>query len=326
MNFYASADYLDAVAEVYFKGQRSRVEDVQIGDEVLRLLVVNDKRVITRHQFLDFHQPLLEGEIRGPTRKGRYAPSVARRVIERAQWDPAQFPGLELAPYVDWSQFADHDDYRAYLMQHHKSLVRDRERRGRSLAAAHGELVFTMNDQQADVFDAAKRWKSRQLRDSGLADYFAVPQTLEFLQALRSRGQLVSSTLRASGRLLSLWIGFVHDRTWSGWIFSYDPAFRKYSVGHQLLSFMLSESHRLGHREFDFSIGSEDYKMIYATHGRVLGAIGQPPLGQRLISYAKGELRERTPKLFGAARNLKKRIDGTLPVQLVTGQTDPAKA
>ncbi|ABD86236.1 GNAT family N-acetyltransferase [Rhodopseudomonas palustris] len=326
MNFYASEHYLDAVAAVYFKGQRARIEDVQIGDEVLRLLVVNDKRVITRHQFLDFHQPLLETETRGATRNGRYAPAVARRVIERTQWDPAQFPGLELAPYVDWSQFPEYDDYKAYLLKHHKSLVRDRERRGRSLAAAHGELVFTMNDTQADVFDAAQRWKSRQLRDSGLADYFAAPHTMEFLEALRSRGQLVASTLRASGQLLSLWIGFVHDRTWSGWIFTYDPAFRKYSVGHQLLSFMLSESHRLGHREFDFSIGSEDYKMIYATHGRVLGSIGQPPLGQRLIGYAKDELRDRTPKLFDAARNLKKRIDGTLPTQLVAGQTGPAKA
>jgi CelD/BcsL family acetyltransferase involved in cellulose biosynthesis len=243
-------------------------------------------------------------------RQGRHAEAVSRHVIERSEWHPARFPTCELAPFVDWSNFPDYDDYQNFLLKHHKSLIRDRERRGRSLAAAHGELLFTMNDEQPDVLECARRWKSQQLRESGLADYFAVPQTMEFLDELRSRGRLVCSTLRASGRLLSLWIGFVHDRSWSGWIFCYDPEFRKYSVGHQLLSAMLQESHHLRHREFDFSIGSEPYKMIYATHGRVLASIGQPPLGQRLVAFAKDGARTKTPRLFEAARSLKKRIDG----------------
>lgn len=312
MNFYASRDYLDAVAAVYFRGQRTAVEDVRIGNDVLRLLVVDNKHIITKHQFLDFHEPLLDSEAPAPIRDGRYAQSVVRRIIERADWNPGAFRGFELAPYVDWSKFPSYDDYKTHLLKHHKSLVRDRERRGRSLAAAQGELVFSMDDHQDDVFEFAQRWKGRQLRESGLADYFASPRTIEFLDALRQRGVLVSSTLRASGRLLSVWIGFVHDGSWSGWIFCYDPSFRKYSVGHQLLNFMLEQSHRLGHREFDFSIGGEDYKMIYATHGRLLGSIGRAPLRQRLITYAKDELKERTPKLFEAARILKKRADGTM--------------
>lgn len=310
MNFYASPDYLDAVAAVYFRGQHTAVEDVRIGGDVLRLLVVDGKRIITSHQFLDFHEPLLESEAGSSTRDGRYARSVVRGVIERADWNPGAFPDFELAPYVDWSKFPSYGDYKRFLLKGNKSLIRDRERRGRSLAAAHGELMFTADDHQDDVFESARRWKSRQLRESGIADYFSSPQTLEFLGVLRRKGVLVSSTLRASGRLLSVWIGFVHNRSWSGWIFTYDPSFRKYSVGHQLLSFMLEESHRLGHREFDFSIGSEDYKMIYATHGRLLGSIGHPPLHQRFIAYAKSELKERSPRLFEAARILKKRMDG----------------
>lgn len=310
MNFYASPDYLDTVAAVYFRGRRTRIEDVRIGGDILRLLVVDGHRIITRHQFLDFHQPLLQSDIRGPVRDGRYAPSVVRGVIERADWNPGGLQDFELAPYVDWSQFPEYEDYKTWLLTHHRSMVRDRERRARSLAATHGELVFTMDDRQDDVFESAKCWKGRQLRESGLADYFSPPETMVFLKTLRTKGVLVCSTLRACGRLLSVWIGFVHDRSWSGWIFCYDPAFRKFSVGHQLLNFMLEESHRLGHREFDFSIGSEDYKMIYATHGRLLGSIGQPPIHQRFLAHAKGELRERSPGLFEAARKLKKRIDG----------------
>jgi GNAT superfamily N-acetyltransferase len=310
MNFYASPDYLDAVAAVYFRGRRTRIEDVRIGSDVLRLLVVDDRRIVTSHQFLDFHEPLPDSEIRTISREGRYAASVVRGIVERVEWNSGALRGFELAPYVDWSQFPDYADYKAYLLNHHKSLVRDRERRGRSLAAAHGELVFTMDDHRDDVFESAKCWKGRQLRESGLADYFSSPETIEFLKALRDKGVLVSSTLRASGRLLSVWIGFVHEGSWSGWIFCYDPDFRKYSVGHQLLNCMLEQSHRLGHREFDFSIGSEDYKMIYATHGRLLGSIGQRPVRQRFIAFAKDELRERSPRLFEAARALKKKIDG----------------
>ena len=123
MNFYASRDYLDAVAAVYFRGQHTVIEDVRIGDDVLRLLVVGGKRIITSHQFLDFHEPLLESEVGTSTSDGRYARSVVRRVIERDDWNPGAFPDFELAPYVDWSKFPNYDDYRAFLLKHHKSLV-----------------------------------------------------------------------------------------------------------------------------------------------------------------------------------------------------------
>jgi hypothetical protein len=42
----------------------------------------------------------------------------------------------------------------------------------------------------------------------------------------------------------------------------------------------------------------------------LLGSIGQRPVRQRFIAFAKDELRERSPRLFEAARALKKKIDG----------------
>ncbi|NNK91472.1 MAG: GNAT family N-acetyltransferase, partial [Acidimicrobiia bacterium] len=121
-----------------------------------------------------------------------------------------------------------------------------------------------------------------------------------------------SSTLRADGRLISVWLGFVHDDVWSGWIFAYDPdpAIRKYSAGKQLLHSMLEESHRLGHREFDFSIGDEDYKWFFATHARVLGPVGQPPISERVRTSAREAKRftkqvlARHPKLLDGAASL----------------------
>lgn len=302
MNFYASRAYLDAAAAVYFKGREVAIENVRIGSDILRLLVV-DGRIITRLQFLDFHQPLCEAEVQGPIREGRYAQFVVRGTIRCDEWQQDAFPGFELAPFIDWWQFPSFDAYKNQLLERHRGLVRDRERRWRSLAAAQGEPVFTFNDEADDVLAMAREWKSRQLVETGIPDYFADPKTMEFLQLLRERRLLVSSSLRAGGRLLSVWIGFIHEASWSGWVFTYDPAFRKYSVGHQLLNCMLEESYRLGHREFDFSDGGHDYKIMYATHGRLLGDIGRPPLKRAVVLLAKNTLRRTSPKLFEAIRS-----------------------
>ena len=169
-----------------------------------------------------------------------------------------------------------------------------------------------MNDSQDDVLVCARKWKSQQLRETRHDDYFSTPETMEFLETLRDRNLLVSSTLRAAGRLFSVWIGFVHDGRWSGWIFTYDPAFRKYSAGHQLLSCMLEESYRRGHREFDFSDGSHDYKMMYATHCRLLGEIGRPPLSRSIVTFAKDALRHRSPALLQTIQGLKRTMSGSV--------------
>ena len=287
MNFYASAAFLDVAAAVHFAGRSAVIEPVRIGGDVLRLLVIDGRQIVTELPFLDFHQPLAPAETDGPVRQGKYARTVARGVIEANAWAPSAFPHFGLAPYVDWSQFASFASYRDWLLTRHRSLLRDRERRWRQLAAAHGDIVFTANDPGDDVLAAARGWKSRQLLFSGHDNWIERPECLGFLEALRARGLLVSSTVRAGGRLVSVWLGFIHDGVWSGWVFAYDPAFHKYSAGHLLVMRMLEESFARGHREFDFSEGAEDYKLLYATHGRLLGEIGRPSLHRAVVLFAK---------------------------------------
>lgn len=312
MNFYASHAFLDATAAVYFPGRDCAVENVRIGSDVLRLLVVDGRKVVSKLLFLDYHQPLAASEIEGPVRTGRYAQRVARKVIKADIWDTAKFRNQELAPFIDWNAYHGFADYYEQLLARHHGLVRDRERRGRALAAKHGALTFTFDDRGADVFALAQAWKGRQLREIGFPDFFEIPQTMAFFHALRERGELVSSTLRADGRLVSLWIGFIHDGVWSGWIFAYDPEMRKFSAGHQLLIRMLQESCRLGHREFDFSIGAPDYKMFYATHGRLLSSIGTPPLDKAAAQFARSILIERSPQLFAAALRVKSALGAAM--------------
>ncbi|HUO98937.1 MAG TPA: GNAT family N-acetyltransferase [Rhizomicrobium sp.] len=312
MNFYASQGFLDAAAAVWFKGRDTAIENVRIGGDVLRLLVVDGRHIVTRLQFLDVHQPLAPAEVQGPVRQGRYARNVVRGVIGQAEWKPGAFCAFDPAPFVDWSGFSCFDAFKTLLLARHKGLLRDRERRWRNLAATRGELCFTMNDPGADVLPAARQWKRRQLRATGIADWFARRETMEFLETLRERGLLVSSTLRAGGRLVSAWIGFVHEGCWSGWVFGYDPDFAKFSPGHKLIWSMLEESFRLGHREFYFSEGGEDYKLLYATHCRLLGEIGRPPLARRVTLLAKRALGERNPGLLRAVQDIKREAAAAL--------------
>lgn len=311
MNFYASPEYLEVVAAVFFKGRPVAIEDVRVGDQVLRLLVVDKRQVITKLEFLDYHEGRQASESPATTRQHGYADSVVQKIIEAPAWEQVRSAGLEPAPFVDWSQFACFADYTRHLKQKSKSLLKEQERRRRRLVETLGDLEFRVDDRGEDVLALARQWKSQQLDDTGARNYLLNPKNLEFLQRLQEKSLLVSSTLRAGHRLLAVWLGFIHERVWSGWIFTYDhaPELRRYSLGHQLLHSMLEESYRRGHREFDFSIGDEAYKWFYATHARLLGPIGRPPLGQRVMSlshmYAKRALSS-SPTLLGTAGSLKR--------------------
>jgi hypothetical protein len=296
MNFFASSGFLDATAAVYFKDRPATIENVRIGDDVLRLLVVDGKKIITRLLFLDYHEPLPAGEIAEPVRSGLFADRVSRGVI-----DVDDRSDQELAPFVDWRRFSGFDHYYDRLLERHHGLMRDRERRERALVSRFGNLIFTLDDRSEDVLPLVRQWKGGQLRSIGLPDFFTDPRTMAFFDHLQQRGLLTTSTLRAGGRLVSAWIGFIHQGAWSGWIFTYDPTLKKYSPGHQLLVRMLETSYELGHREFDFSIGAQDYKLLYASHGRVLAKIGNPSTVRATMMLARDALLQHSPELFAAA-------------------------
>jgi CelD/BcsL family acetyltransferase involved in cellulose biosynthesis len=148
-------------------------------------------------------------------------------------------------------------------------------------------------DGQAGQGLTCYRWKSQQMLETLGFDAFADERNRRFFPELRAAGLLNASTLRAEGRLLAAWLGAVHDGRWYGWIFTYDrdPALRKLSLGRLLLYRMLEESHRLGHREFDFSIGEEPYKWFFATHARMIAPLGTPPLRLRARRVAVATLK-----------------------------------
>jgi len=66
---------------------------------------------------------------------------------------------------------------------------------------------------------------------------------------------------------------------------------------------MLQESHRAGHKEFDFSIGYEPYKRFFATHVRAIAPLGTAPIRYRLQSMVKEILRD-TLRVYEKAKAL----------------------
>ena len=293
MNFYASPGYLQVVADVYFAGKAAHVGDVSVAGEILRLLIVGRGRAVTDVPFLDYHLPLRPEEI---------------GLVERRA---ASHEGLETAPYIDWSLFASYDDYLAFITARHTGTIRKLQRLRRRLVESLGPLEFSADDRRDDVVPLAIQWKRRQLREKGLDDIFADPRNVRFFSALRERGLLVASSLRASGRLVAAWLGFIHDGVWSGWIFSYDPEpeLSHYSAGHQLLQSMLAHSYQSGHREFDHSVGDHDYKWLYATNARLIG----PLLQDWSLAAAQAKARKilgRT-SLLSAARAVRKAATGS---------------
>ncbi len=308
-NFYASTEYLDAISKVYFAGKKTTAEEVRIADRLLRLLVVDGRQVITEVPFLDYHQPIGTASNGSHRRSHGYARTVTHRIVTYDEWFAGDFASYVPGPFVDWKMFSTFDHFMEHIKPRGKDLLREAARRRRKLATDYGTLSFTMDDTREDVLPCAFQWKSAQLRETGLEDIFLDPRNIEYFHELRRRGLLTASTLRARERLLSAWLGFVHDGVWSGWIFTYDhdPLLKKYSVGRQLLHSMLEEGFRLGHREFDFSTGDEAYKWLYYTPARKLGPLGTPPLQQRLLAKAKSSAKKllaEHPKAHGLSLKL----------------------
>gem|GEM_PF-772823 len=286
MQFYASTGYLSVAAQAYFAGRETTIELVKIDNQVFRMLVVDGKKAVSDLNFIDYLEPL-ENVLPSPSmRDAGYARRVVSGIIEAAQWDREKRQDQQPAPFIDWSFFTTFSDYEDFLGTRSKRLYKDQQRRRRRLAEQFGDLVFQMHDPGEDVLELAFEWKIQQFHDTGVPNYLADLHNRRHFELLRDNNLLTVSTLRGDGRLLSAWLGFIHDGIWSGWIFAYDkdPALQKYSLGHQLLHSMLKKSKQLGHREFDFSIGGDDYKWFYSSHARVLEAVGRPPFATKVGS------------------------------------------
>lgn len=307
MNIFSTDAYLDALAEVHFPRRRTAIEHVRVGGEVFRVLSADGQPVVSA-PFMDFLSPLRPAS----TLEAHSIDYLPRAVLSTraVTGRPATFPeGVLPSPYIDFSLYASFQELRARMGNRYGDSRRSRKKIEREL----GALTFTFDDPRASTFDACIAWKSAQYRQTGLTDMFAAAANVSMFHALRARGLVVVSSLAAGDTLLAVHIGGLADERLYWWVPAYDPALAKFSPGRLLLEDLVEESHRRRHHEFDFLIGDEAYKWQYATHNRMVGPFGRPPLALRLQRAAKRGLKRALsidPRLLAAAVSLKQRFRG----------------
>ena len=285
MNFFGTEAYLSVLQEVYFSGHETHVIDTEVGGRVFRLLWV-DGRPITEWSFLDYHEPIPASAEAHWGFLARVSHGLYDQASYHARFSPAwsDSPRLTIegrpflpAPCTRWSGFSSFDDYAALLRERSPKRSRQDMQLRRKLEREQGELRFSPNDEADDVLPFSLELKSKQSLETKGVDFFDDQKDREFFHVLRERGLLRASTLRASGRLVASALGVVSARRSSGWILSYQRTdrYRKYSLGRQLLYYVLEQSYREGHEEFDFSVGDKEHKWYFATHARPCGPIGR---------------------------------------------------
>lgn len=290
MNIFTTQVFLETAGELFFPHRSRRIEICRLEGRRLPMLVLDGEEIAGRMNFYDYPQPL--DEAKGPIdREILWLPRTVVRTTTVAERTEAEPPGQQPAPYIDWRVHPTfekyEDDWRARGAVKSNDSARQRRRIEREL----GPLKFEFDDVRPDVFDACITWKSAQYRASGFVDMFADPHNIALFRRLKEKGALVVSSLSAGPTLLAVHFGASSDRRLASWIPAYDVAFQKYSPGRLLLEDMLKASHARGDLEFDFLIGNEGYKFQFATHNRVIGEVGSPPVRHLVTTKTRAKVK-----------------------------------
>ncbi|HEY7767257.1 GNAT family N-acetyltransferase [Longimicrobium sp.] len=302
MNFFSSDPFLHALAAARFSGRRCEPALVSVAGQVFRVLSV-DGTPVTGAPFVDFLEPAAADPPTG-VRPVAWIPVALRGTVTLAEWKGAGAPPeCEPCPYLDWRGTPSWEEAAARLPQQ-----TDTRRKGRKLEAEVGPIRYVADDPDPAAFQRCLQWKSRQYRATGVGDGFADRRNVELFERLRDTGLLTISSLYAGERLAAVHFGVLHEGRFASWIPAYDVELQKYSPGRLLQHAMMEDSFRRGDTEFDFLIGDEEYKYLYATHVRIAGPVGTPPLKVRARKAAKGVARAalQSTGLLDHAKQLKR--------------------
>lgn len=310
MNVFTTSGFLEIAGELFFPERKRTVELCRVEGRLLRLLVLDGSEVVRTMPFYDFPQPLV-GDFDAKVRELAYFPRTVVRTMPVEERTAKEGPGFQPSPWIDWARFADFAAFEAMVKARGMVKTGDSDRQRRRLAKDLGPLNFVYDDARPEVFEACVKWKSGQYRATGVGDMFADRRNVEFFRRLRAAGLVVVSSLSAGERLLSAHFGSYNDGRFGWWIPAYDPELSKYSPGRLMMLDLMKASYERKHSEFDFLIGDEDYKFIYATHNRVIGPVGTPPMREVVLTEARRQAKamlQKYPRAMDLARLLRDRV------------------
>jgi CelD/BcsL family acetyltransferase involved in cellulose biosynthesis len=203
---------------------------------------------------------LLLDDLRVDSRLGRY---LARR-HPGCVYEPGRSWLLRLDQFPTWSD---------YLGQLPKRLMADQRRQWRRLAELSGGVQFRLLTDD-DEIAATLRWLMDQkvawleARDKSPVVFGSEPYR-DFMHSVtldaKRGGYLFLAVLSSGQTIFSALLGFFHGDTFTFSNFAYDPAFNTYSPSRLILEKSIEWCHAQGVPMFDFQIGEEAYKKVWAT-------------------------------------------------------------
>jgi len=302
MNFFSTDAFLDALAAARYPGQRCEKTLVSAGGQVFRVLSV-DGQAVTRATFLDLLEPV-PGADPASARALGWIPTGLRGIVSLDEWRASGAPPeCEPCPTVLWREFPSWE-----MMAARFPRPSDARRQLKKLESQVGPVRYVGDDPDLAVLRRCLEWKSAQYQATGFVDLFADRRNVALMEALHDAGALVVSSLYTGDRLAAVHVGMRHEGRSMSWIPAYDRDLHSYSPGRMLLHHILEDSYGRGDSEFDFLIGDEEYKYVYATHVRIAGPVGTPPLKVRGRKAAKAVARAalRGTGLLDRAKQLKR--------------------
>ena len=315
-NLFNSDAFLTAIAEAKYPESKTAIEDVQVGQGVFRLLVVDERNVIDDFPFSDYYQPvaLLDRESESSLRQHPYLRNVVLEEADIREWDRTR----NNYPYgaSPFARFSDFSSWEAYLQAERQSAKRMGlasslsvfRKSLKRLKRDMGPIEFVFDDTAVGSLRDAIAWKRVQYHETGVRDVLEDPAHVRFLEILRENGLAFVSSLYAGGERVAAHIAARDDekRIYS-WIPATNPEAKRYSAGTILRHALLESAFHEGYLEFDFTCGDEAYKLPHSTNNRVLGIAGRLPLLQRAMEFARHEARSRLlahPRAFAAVRRV----------------------
>lgn len=288
MNIYSDDRFSAALGAAYYPHQVLNSTQFYLGDRVWKLPARQGQKNIVldpfASAFIDFYEPdESDGfEVEALPNVG-YLPKVSHGMVTVAQWFEENLEqSYQAAPTILWNTFSSWEMFVKHVQQRRSNVFSDSRRRRRKLEKEVGELTFVFDDRRAETRETCMRWKSAQYQRSRCTDHFASAEHIRFFEELAERDLLRVSSLSAGDQLLAVHLGAFADDRLYWWVPAYDETYAAYSPGRLMLELILEASFQQGHREFDFLIGDESYKWYYATHTRLIGDLGEPPLSLRL--------------------------------------------
>lgn len=299
MNFYSSDRFCEAFNSAYFPEQLVKPSVFKLEDKLWSIPTLADNKPVThfpfQSTFIDFYEPHDEKSLAirldeplNQVQHISYLPRACHGLVTSDEWCSRELETLfEPSPTILWENFSSWEDFMQLVKTRRPKLITDSRRRFRKLEREIGPLSFVYDDPRPEVLDLCMNWKSQQYIKSGLIDLFAYKEHIQLFHELAKQGLLVVSTLSSKEQLLAAHIALLLQERLYSWVPAYDDAYDAYAPGRLLMHLVMETSFRENHKEFDFLIGNEPYKWLYATNARLIGEMGKQPLHMKTRKFLK---------------------------------------